>query len=307
MNIVLFTQNRWAFGNIHHSLAKYLYQHKIYAEVVDFTVSYKQDEFVLLNEWADFFITNPDAVQPLQSYNIPSEKIIAVAHARWDIQRALHQDPSIFDNVKEYCVVSKYLQEFSKQIGIRRNPLYLPVGIFTDKYFFDNFENNSEFVVGYAGAFVSQNWEGKEIKRGYLVERIVNELKTEGYSISFRPHNFYMWQSMPAYYRYINALLVTSTEEGAGLPFMEALAAGKHVITTDVGYVREDPYFFNFKVEVNDDIEKTVTDFKECLKTLLECSCEKRKKMSEYNRFISRYYDWEHRGKYWSDFLLNLK
>ncbi|MCX8009271.1 MAG: hypothetical protein N3A54_06275, partial [Patescibacteria group bacterium] len=89
MRVTFFTQNRWAFGNIHHSLSKALYEHGVVSEVVDFTVPYMADDFHHLIKSTDLFITNPDAVAPLLSYGTPYSKISIVAHAEWDILRAL--------------------------------------------------------------------------------------------------------------------------------------------------------------------------------------------------------------------------
>ena len=41
---------------------------------------------------------------------------------------------------------------------------------------------------------------------------------------------------MPAYYNSVDAVVVSSIEESAGLPSMEAAAAGRLVLSTPVGY-----------------------------------------------------------------------
>ena len=46
-------------------------------------------------------------------------------------------------------------------------------------------------------------------------------------------HNSYV--TMAGYYPTVDALIVASTEEGAGLPALEASAAGRLVISTPVG------------------------------------------------------------------------
>jgi glycosyltransferase involved in cell wall biosynthesis len=40
---------------------------------------------------------------------------------------------------------------------------------------------------------------------------------------------------MPGFYKQVDAVVIASTEEGAGLPALEASAAGKLVISTPVG------------------------------------------------------------------------
>jgi glycosyltransferase involved in cell wall biosynthesis len=44
---------------------------------------------------------------------------------------------------------------------------------------------------------------------------------------------------MPGYYNSIDALAVSSIEESAGLPSMEAAAAGRLVLSTPVGYFED--------------------------------------------------------------------
>lgn len=46
-------------------------------------------------------------------------------------------------------------------------------------------------------------------------------------------------EEIPQFYQSIDYLLITSTMEGGPMPLLEAMACGKTVITTDVGYVGE--------------------------------------------------------------------
>lgn len=84
--VLFYTQNRWAFGSIHHGLCKELYKHNIYANLLDWTETYTSEEFELLNNTYDLFVTMPEAVLHLHYiYKVPLNKIIAVAHEQWDI------------------------------------------------------------------------------------------------------------------------------------------------------------------------------------------------------------------------------
>ncbi len=298
MNVVFFTQDRWAFGNIHHSLARVLYPYGIHAELVDFSVSHKLDEMELLDEWADLFITNPDAVPALMTYNIPYYKIAIVAHAEWDILRAMHtQDKNVFYKVKKYGVISNHLVKRSKDFGITRVPDLLEIGIITDKYELP-LPRRLE-TIGYAGAFSTVNFEGKEIKRGYLVERVIEKCRNANLSVDYVPHNFYKWQAMPSYYKKIDLLLVTSTEEGAGLPILEAMAAGRGVFTTNVGYAQDIPNIITIPQEEDLYVQqcfKLINHYYYNPKLYLEY-CNECKRQSYY-------YDWHHRVKAWVDFIL---
>ena len=84
--VLFYTQNRWAFGSIHHGLCKELYKHNIYANLLNEDHEYTKEEFQLLNSTYDLFVTNPDKVIALHTKGgIPLNKIIAVAHGQWDI------------------------------------------------------------------------------------------------------------------------------------------------------------------------------------------------------------------------------
>jgi glycosyltransferase involved in cell wall biosynthesis len=65
-----------------------------------------------------------------------------------------------------------------------------------------------------------------------LVEQAVRNAGLE-LKLAHGYHNSYV--TMAGYYPTVDALIVASTEEGAGLPALEASAAGRLVISTPVG------------------------------------------------------------------------
>jgi glycosyltransferase involved in cell wall biosynthesis len=84
-------------------------------------------------------------------------------------------------------------------------------------------------TVGFAGAISGVH---VDIKRPWLVEQAVKQAGLE-LKLAHGYHNSYV--TMPGYYPTVDALIVASTEEGAGLPALEASAAGRLVISTPVG------------------------------------------------------------------------
>lgn len=230
-NVLFFTQNRWAFGNIHHGLCKSLYEHGIIANVIDFTVSYSKEEFRLLDKTYDVFVTNPEAVNILHNdYGISYEKICAVAHGEWDLHLAQQTAGNdVFVKVRNFGVVSNFLKDSSAKIGLPRVPEVIPFGVHTS-HLRMKFAPQLK-TVGYAGAFSTKNFAGVEIKRGHLVQEAVQKAK-----LNFKPHEFYNWLCMPGYYSEIDALMVSSIEEGASLPLLEAASAGRLILSTPVGY-----------------------------------------------------------------------
>jgi hypothetical protein len=67
----IFNQDRWCMGQIHRSLEKELYQHGIYANLLNWRNETKPVEWQMLNDTYDLFLTNPDAVLPLANCGIP--------------------------------------------------------------------------------------------------------------------------------------------------------------------------------------------------------------------------------------------
>lgn len=233
--VLFYTQNRWAFGAIHHGLCKELYKHNIYANVLDEDLKYTEEEFKLLNESYDLFVTNPDKVLNLHiKSKAPLKKIIAMAHEQWDMYLA-NQNCGVefFEEIKDFAVISNILIDTSKKLGINRRPKVVNCGICFDNFYMPI--SNSLKNIGYGGVKVSPNFFGVDRKRGHLVEEALQSIE----NVQLITHNFYHYLCMPGYYQSLDCLIVSSSEEAGGMPAMEAAAAGRLVISTPLGYFEE--------------------------------------------------------------------
>ena len=173
--VLFFTQNRWAFGSIHHSLIKELYKNGIYSNLLDWDILYSLEEFELLIDKYDFFVTNPDAVMSLHSYKVPFEKMIIIAHGQWDILLSKNRgDFDFYPYIKSFAVISNTLKNKCTEWQMPVQPSVVEFGIHFDMYY--QKPSKSLKKVGYAGALSSVNYSGQEIKRGYLVENIVKNI-----------------------------------------------------------------------------------------------------------------------------------
>jgi glycosyltransferase involved in cell wall biosynthesis len=231
MNVLFYTQNRWAFGSIHHGLIKELYKHEIYGNLLNWTYHYAEEEFKYLNNTYDIFVTNPEAVTSLnQKYKIPLNKIIAVAHGQWDLLLAKEKmSTDIYSKLYNFGVVSEILKTKSQEFGINTIPKIVELGLHTDVY---KFEPSKELkTVGYGGLKETINYFDEEIKRGWMVETALQNM-----GVNFKFNNELNHLCMPGYYKTIDCLVVSSSEESAGLPAMEAALAGRLVLGTPVGY-----------------------------------------------------------------------
>jgi hypothetical protein len=70
MNSVLFfIENGWAFGTIHHGLIKRLWEHRIYANLLDWRLHYSGMEHHYFRHRYRQVCTTIDGITPLLGYN----------------------------------------------------------------------------------------------------------------------------------------------------------------------------------------------------------------------------------------------
>jgi glycosyltransferase involved in cell wall biosynthesis len=234
-NILFFTQNRWAFGTIHHALIKELYKHGFYCNLLDWTIPYTEEEFSLLSEKYDIFVTMPDAVMALHDrYKIPFEKIITIAHGQWDILLAKSQARlDFYPLLKGFGVISNILKKKCEEWEISRVPNIVELGIHFDHFY--SKPSTELKIIGYGGSNETKNFFGQEIKRPSLVPKIVENIE----GLELYKHKFYHHLCMPSYYKKVDCVIMSSIEEAGGLPMMECAAAGRLPIGTPVGYFKE--------------------------------------------------------------------
>ena len=231
--VLFFTQNRWAYGSIHHGLAKELYKKGIYTNLLDWTQQYSKEEFSHLNSVYDIFVTNPEAVLSLhRNYDIPFNKIVTIAHGQWDVLLARKEaDIDFYPYLKGFAVISSILQQKCIEYKLSRVPNVVRLGVHFDVL---RTEPSPALVkIGYGGAKETKNFFGVEIKRGELVKQAVDNA-----GLSLYMHGFYNHLCMPGYYKTIDAIIMSSIEEAGGLPMMEAAAAGRLCMGTPVGYFK---------------------------------------------------------------------
>lgn len=235
MRIAFFTYNEWAFGSIHKALIKELYKNGIDSNLIDWNISYSREEFNAFINTYDVFVTTPgNAIKALLLYGVPYSSIIAIAHGRYDIQFGISEGND-FNALRAYGGVSLDLSHFSQQNGINKEFFVVRNGINFDEFYRPVSEQLN--VIGYSGVIEKDNPYSniKDWKRGYLVQDIASKTDTKLLLPSKRSH-----LAMSAYYKDIDCLMVSSTEqESCGLPLLEAAAAGRLPISTLTGINRD--------------------------------------------------------------------
>ena len=296
--ILFFTQNRWAFGSLHNSMIKELYKHGVYANLLDYDQEYSAEEFKYFMDTYDYFVTNPETIPPLMSYGVPTKRIVAIAHAEWDIYTAakdlVHNTTNWWD-LHAYGAISQKLVDMFNDLNPHSK---VKAQLVTNGISFNQFYSKpSESLkrVGFAGKMVGCNFFGVDIKRGRLVQKAVELAKSDetfgGKSLEFVPNGTYNYLSMPGFYKSLDAIVMASTEEAAGMPMMEAAAAGRLCIGTPIGYFKDHGLKGGgCQVPLNEEefIEKTV----DLLMHFKYNDDDHKRKCLEIQEYARENYDW---------------
>lgn len=293
--VVFFTERKWAFGSIHQGAAKLLYNHNILAELLDWDTEYSPEEFKYIDENTDLFVTTPVGVQWLLARNIHPRKIASVAHGQWDILLAKQQmGLDIYNHLWKFGVISPILKQKAAEFGVPVEAHLTPLGIHYDRYYME--PANCLESVGYGGAFHTHNFAGEEIKRGYLVQEAAKQA-----GLPMIMHGFFHYLAVPAYYKKIGCVMMSSCEEAGGLPMMEAAAAGRLTLGTPVGY-------YEYNGEASGGVVLPI-DQEQYVKQASEALIHYKNNPADYQETClkiqqyARRYDWSCVIDQWVDFL----
>ncbi len=232
--ILFYVDHEWAFGSIHNELTKYLPARGIDAQVLPWSTNYTVAEIAELDSCVDTYVTTPIGYITLRrDYAVDPAKIVVVVHGIIDFYDIINTyGLQEFAAPRQFAVVSEFLRSKAHELGILRQPIVLPLGINTNRYAVA--PATQLRTVGYAAAFRRIDAHtGYDLKRGYLVEQCAKAAGLE-FKVAQNYHNSYV--TMPGFYASVDCIITASTEEGAGLPALEAGAAGRLVISTNVGH-----------------------------------------------------------------------
>jgi len=231
--VLIFGYTNWSHGRVYYDLSKHLFDHGYIVDILNWRANHA-DYIAKLTSYYDFFLTSPDGVRTLvDGYKVHCSRIIVVSHSEFDIRMLIEQKGvAIFEEFANYGVVSESLYSASIFQLVRRIPMVVPLGINYSEFHSD--VPNQLETIGYA-ASMSLMINGVEVKRGFLAEAVAKEAGL-AFKVAGSTAKQISFQDMPEFYRGVDVVLVPSTNEGGGLPVMEAAAAGRLVIGTPVGH-----------------------------------------------------------------------
>ena len=308
--VVFYVEPDWAFGAIHNELMKWFRIYGYDCRILPWNKSYTLDAMRELDAVTDVWFTTPHGWRFL-GYDYcatVAEKTVCVAHAKIDIAEVIHYHGyGDFDKFMGYGCVSKWLQDTSAELGVTRIPKITPVAINYDMFYGE--PSDQLQVLGYAGKFEERHAFSEEQinsylaqpkyhKRGYLVREIAEKL-----GLQFRVAEWYhrSYVTMTGFYKGIDCLLIPSTQEGAGLPAMEAGAAGKLVIGTPVVHWKNritEAGGVEVPIPENEFVEKTC----DYINYYITHPAEYKEKCYQI-REHARSYDWSMVVKSWVDLI----
>lgn len=258
MNVLFYAEPTWAYGAIHYELCKHLFKYNINAFLTPWNIVYKTEELKDFKNYFEYILTPCHGYRALTQFYPPNlidpAKIICVAHSESDILQIkdFFDEKEVF-KFHKFVVVSNYLKSLCQELNIKRIPEVCELGINYQLYY----SKPSAFLktIGYAGSTIDRL---NPIKRHHLI-KIISE-KT-GLQLNIAEGNCASYITMPTFYRSVDAIIVSSSQEGAGLPVLEASAAGKLVLSTDVGHWKErseNKFGYTLPIEETDFINKSI-------------------------------------------------
>ena len=292
MRIALLCESGWSVESVYEGLSKELHKHdidtSIYFHAWDnndkYTSNFNLVEWNRLYRNFDYIIASPG--KSLNPYylriGLPPEKTIMVCHSPWEVKEGV--DDGGFDMYASLFVISNRLKEFARSLGITRDIHVVQNGIIFNRYCLPPAERLVNVGYGYPPDSIHK-W-----KRSELVGRI------NGGAAVLRKRTHY--SLMRDFYKSIDAsLLVSSSLEACGLINMEAAAAGRLIISTDVGILEDYPHAPAIRVRMDED--DVVSDINNTIRYYKNHQDEFSRRCIESQEFAREYYDWSHAIKSW--------
>ena len=296
MRIGFLCELNWSVHTVYDGLTKELHSHGIDTHIYHIEWNHNSQEYqsiYSLLEWFKIinnfdYIVAPAGPEFVKFYNkigLAPEKTILAIHAPWEIPHMIDAfGPGYLDQYASIFSVSEQCIQNAKDLGVTADLNHTQNGVLFNRFYMPPSESCSE--IGYAYPMNTQHkW-----KRTSIVSKI-----NGGAVISADINHFSL---MRQFYKNIDVSLWVSDEtEAVGLVNMEAAAAGKLIMSTDVGIIKELPD--NPMIKLRMDEEETIEDINNHVRFYRNNNELHRKKCIEIQEYAREYYDWSHAVKTW--------
>lgn len=300
MKVLFYTDVTWSLGTIHNQLVKEFYVRGIYSNLLNWDIAYSPQELHYLNSIYDVFVTLPGTqVTRLIEGGIPPEKIVAIAHGRYDVMHGTNAN-NPWDKLRKIGGVSPDVALTYKAFGHNFPVEVLQNGIDFNLFYRPAAEKLER--LGYFGSDFAMDVldNNKDCKRKYIAESIAEQTNLPLIGTGGKLVNI----CMSALYNNIDSLIMpSSASEACGLPYMEAAAAGRLPISAPVGIVHHlsKPAGLVMRVADTDFITQAVTQVNE----LKGNPTRFHKLCVEAQDFAREYYDWSRVIDRWIEVICN--
>lgn len=237
--ILIYGYTRWSHGRVYYDLCRHLHDRGYIVDILDWQVNHAAYWHDVL-PYYDFVLSAPDGVSVLaDTYRVPFEKMIVVSHSEFDLQMLIDaKGHAVFEQFANYGVVSEHMYCTSMMRGIQKMPMVTSLGVNFEEFYTEIPERL--VTVGYASSMSARIF-GMELKRGELAQASVEDAEL-AFKVAGSTGNQTSIHDMPAFYRSVDAVLISSVSEAGPLPVLEAAAAGRLIIGTPVGHFPQKAY-----------------------------------------------------------------
>lgn len=299
--VLVFTESKGDFGSIYFDLGKFFHESGNTLNLLDWSLSYTRETFDLAREQYDFIATSasPNEINFLIDAGIPKEKIVAICHSQTEIVLlAQSSQLNLLEEIRGFAVVNEDIYRSCLDLGVKRLPEILEIGIFFER--FRSSPSESLSSIGFFNSLEVVNFQGLETKRGGLIQQLASNLNLE-----FKTFNSAPFQSRASAFREFDCFLNASLQEGSNYYSLEAAASGKLVISTPVGqFARRSSIGAGILAPIE---SKKFFEFTQSqLKFYIENSSAYRDKCHEIQE-ATKMWDWSLLSRDWIDYFNCLK
>ena len=296
MRIGFICEEGWSIENVYMGLTKELHKYGIDThiyyvgwnhQVRKYTSKYSIYEWTKIFNNFDYIVasTGPDFIDYYNEISLPREKTILVLHAPWEIPQMVDvYGVKFLEQFASIISVSGRCIEGAKKLGVTTNIDLVQNGILFNRYYLPPAEKLIN--VGYPYPFITSHpW--KRTKLAGMIDG--------GVAI---PETKLHYSTMRQFYKNIEAIVYFSTTvEACGLCIMEASAAGRLVMSTNMGILEDLPESPVVRLRMEDD--EVIEDINKLVRIFKLYPDLYRQKCNIIQEFAREYYDWSYAVKSW--------